>query len=351
MPDNVFPQSNSGGTSADFLSEDNLTQMLAAAVGFKSGVDDGLGVSGNFVDNTIDVSAGVAVIVNGGSGYVVAPESRSNISLPAVDGLNHVFLTTDINNNDDVSIHVDSDDTPPTTPSLKLAVVDTANNTVTLRNRSSGGGGGVDIEDDGDLVGSGISNLNFRNNFLVDDDGDETFSLDALDTRIPISNDGNQVSFFPQGLDFRGDLSASGDGAGGVVVNYTGSGGSGSGGFTDSGSLILEAAGTDNNTYDLPVYVPDGLTISIDELGLSLEDNSTDTNVSVRLLDPSGTVAGSRSLDSHPVFDTAPGISYTNSSGSLQRAVIQVINEGSTNYGPQFAAADSVEFTLKWSVA
>lgn len=348
MADTVFPQENDGGSTADVITEQALGTSFAAFVGFRSTVADGLSLNADFVNDEVDISAGTSVIMSDGLGYIVSPDARTNLSLPAGDDTNHVFLSVNLANDDDISVHIDSDDTAPSDPSVKLGTVDTANNETTLLNRGSGGGG-LDIEENGSVVTSGASALNFGPDVTAVDDGDGTATVLGVDTRINVDNSGTRAATEPTTVNFGSGLSASGTGGGDVDVTATASGGSS--GFNDSGSRILLAAGTDSDTYSLPVYVPDSQTATIDFLGLSLSDESTDTNVKLQLVDPTGTVAGSQSLDSHPIRDTNPSISYENTSGSAQVATIELVNEGGTDYAPTSTAADYVEFALQWSVA
>jgi len=352
MADNVFPQYN-GGTDPDLLSESNLGGTIAALVGYQSTVADGLTLSANYADDTVTLSSGTAVIMaSGGVAYVVQPDQRNNLSLPDSSGVNHVFVHIDTTADDDISVHIDGNNTAPTNPSIKIGTVDTANNNTTLLNRG-GGSGGIDIlDDDLGVVQSGAESIETQQNLtaLGDPNNSDGVVFNATDTRVRIQNDGNELQSKPAKLNFLSGLSATTDGAGGVEVTATASGGGG-GGFTDSGSVSLQAASTDNNVYDIPVYVQDGETVTVTEVGVSLEDSTTDANVSLKLLDPSGTSVGSVSIDTHPKYTTSPNMTYTNGTGSLQRIALQLINEGSNDYTPQSGNADYVEFATKWTVA
>lgn len=350
MPDRVFPQENDGGETRDDITEEALATTYAALVGFQSTVANGLSLNPDYVNNEVDISEGTAVIMASDRAYIVSPIDRVGLDLDTGSGVNHIFLTTNLDADDDISIHIDTDDTPPSTPSVKLGTVDTEVNEATNLNRSSGGGG-IDITEFGNTILSGATAIEAGSNITASDSGDETATLDASFDRVGVRNDGTSVKDRPDYIDFLGNLSVSGTDDNGVEVSASG-GSDGTGGYTDSGSLALEAAGNDtNNNYDLPVYVPDGQSVTINEVGLSLADGTTDTNVKVKLLDSAGTSAGSISLDSHPKYSASPGVSYSNTSGSLERVLITVINEGGTDYIPSSGAADYVQFALQWSVA
>jgi len=118
----------------DDLSEQNLTQR-AAKSNQTDYVERGLSITADWAAGTIDIGSGYAVIQDGQQAYDIFPDAETDVSLPNSSGSNYVYLTHDPVTDDDVSIHVDDDDTPPSsTPALKLAVVDTSAESVTPLN-------------------------------------------------------------------------------------------------------------------------------------------------------------------------------------------------------------------------
>jgi len=122
----------------DDLSEQNLTQR-AAKTNQTDYVERGLGITADWAAGTIDIGSGYAVIQDGQQAYDVFPDAETDVSLPNESGSNYVYLTHDPATDDSVSIHVDDDDTPPSTPSLKRAVVDTSAESVTPLNSAPDG--------------------------------------------------------------------------------------------------------------------------------------------------------------------------------------------------------------------
>lgn len=118
----------------DALSEQNLQEVLALE-NQTDYVVRGLGFTADFNDDTLDIGSGYAVIESAfNEAFHVFPDSASGLSLTAND-VNHVFVDIDPNN-DNITYHIDTDDTDPADPSLKIGTVDTSANTVSELNRN-----------------------------------------------------------------------------------------------------------------------------------------------------------------------------------------------------------------------
>lgn len=117
----------------DDLSEQNLTEVLALE-NQTDYVVRGLGFS-SIGSDTVDIGSGYAVIETANNeAYHVFPDSRSNLSLTSND-VNHVFLEIDETTDDSIDYHIDTADTAPSNPSLKIGTVDTNTDTGTELNR------------------------------------------------------------------------------------------------------------------------------------------------------------------------------------------------------------------------
>lgn len=128
--------------------EDNDT-FNAAAVGallarenLLNYVERGFQFTADYANNLLDVTAGnaknpgnLAVLEDGdGNAKVVAPDDVADLSL--TDGAtNYVYVAYDPSNRNDVYYHVDTNQSPPSDPSLLVGEVDTATDSAALRNR------------------------------------------------------------------------------------------------------------------------------------------------------------------------------------------------------------------------
>lgn len=74
--------------------------------------------------------------------YHVTPDRATGVPLPELDGMNYVYIQYDSSADSTwvtpIQYHIDTDDTPPTVPSLRIAKVDTSTGTITQLNRTSG---------------------------------------------------------------------------------------------------------------------------------------------------------------------------------------------------------------------
>jgi len=123
-----------------FQKDDDLNETNLADVAAKSNqtdyVERGLSITYDSNADTIDIGSGHAVIEDGNQAYDVFPDAESDLSLPNAGGNNYVFLEHDPATQDDVQYHIDDDDTAPSNPSLKIAVVDANANNVDEKNRN-----------------------------------------------------------------------------------------------------------------------------------------------------------------------------------------------------------------------
>ncbi len=109
--------------NGDDLSEANITRS-AARSNATDYVERGLSVVVDAAAGTIDIGSGHCIVQDGIHAFDVFPNQITDISLPAPNGTNHVYLVIDETVDDDIAYHVDDDDTPPANPSLKIATAD-----------------------------------------------------------------------------------------------------------------------------------------------------------------------------------------------------------------------------------
>ncbi|WP_440992295.1 hypothetical protein [Haloarchaeobius baliensis] len=131
MPDTVLFQ------DSDDISESNLARLLARN-NSSDYVERGFKISADQRNNTVTIGSGMAVVADSSTnrGYIVLAEQRQNLPLPLTGGTNHVYLTIDPTTQDSVSIQLAGDDSRPSNPSLKIAEIDTENDTSTELNRA-----------------------------------------------------------------------------------------------------------------------------------------------------------------------------------------------------------------------
>lgn len=164
-------------------------------------VEEGCSFTVDGANVELDITNGRAYIFNDGPNYVALPDEVTIPSSALTDGAtNHVFLAIDVSG-DQLYYHTDTDKSPPNDPSLYIGSADFDADTPDEENRfpvtppvvgEVSGGGGVDAEDDGSVVVSGASALNFNTDLSVTDDGDGTVTIDASGG-INITEDGETV--------------------------------------------------------------------------------------------------------------------------------------------------------------
>ena len=102
-------------------------------------VERGLGVTYDGANDTIDIESGHAIIEDSNQAYDVFPDQETGINLPNTGGNNYVYLVHDPATDDDVQYHVDDDDSAPSDPSLRIAVVDANAGNVSEKRRDPRG--------------------------------------------------------------------------------------------------------------------------------------------------------------------------------------------------------------------
>lgn len=166
MSDHVFPED--GGTGApegDFMDAANFASYTQHDIlsDYKA---EGLDITVDFSIPSFDISDGKCFVKDEsaftiqspeersyGVVYVVEIDSRTNIELDD-EALNEVFLNIDLTVDDSVNIVVGRSDPSLNEPYLKLAEIDTVNDTLN-QSFSSSLRDSIDIELDGDIEISG----------------------------------------------------------------------------------------------------------------------------------------------------------------------------------------------------
>lgn len=131
MTFDVYP--NDGDT----ITENRETRSRARANNSEY-VERGLTITLNG-DGTFDVGAGFAIVRDGTDAWEVEDETgTTGVALASTTTTNYIYLTFDPTASDvegSVGYHVDTDQTPPTTPSLFIATADESAGTTTGKNR------------------------------------------------------------------------------------------------------------------------------------------------------------------------------------------------------------------------
>lgn len=154
----VYPEDSGTNESIDTDNGDwNDAGNFAAAFyqfGYRDTVVSGLELDPDFTERQLRVGAGAAVVsvpevstvdhIGDGSrgpesrahgaSFVVELDEQTNLPLD-INATNHVFVTAELTTSDSLSIHIDTNNTPPKQSSLKLGEVDMDAQTVTETNR------------------------------------------------------------------------------------------------------------------------------------------------------------------------------------------------------------------------
>jgi hypothetical protein len=193
----------------DDLSETNLALMLA--VGNQTDYKErGFGFDADWTNNdltigTTDQWGNFAIIEDAKQAYYLLADQRT-VSLPNTNGKNYVYLHHDPTQDDHIGIHVDSNQTPPTNPSLLIGTVDTSNQTYddTINDSPDGKFGALGTEKqvispsewavDGTISVSATQSTtyNLNNNYdwvIVDVDEIKNQSGDSQDLQIRLNGD------------------------------------------------------------------------------------------------------------------------------------------------------------------
>jgi len=144
--DFVFPEdAGTGAAGGDNADAANFA-TLAYATGFVDLAVSGLTVTPDYAVPDFDLSAGLCVVTDAsaqeaqttemrdqGVAYSVIVAARTGVALTDA-AVNEVFIDVDLSSDDTLSITVTSDGSSPSQPYLKIAEVDTSNDTVTHYN-------------------------------------------------------------------------------------------------------------------------------------------------------------------------------------------------------------------------
>jgi hypothetical protein len=149
MTDFVFPEDTGTGAGQG---DDNDAANFGAAydgIGLTDFVVKGMGFTLNAGTPSLDLGSGKAVVSDSsatatqsgetrdeGVAFVVELDARTGISLTN-SAVNHVFLQVDLSSDDTVNIVVNTTNSAPSEPQVKLGTVDTSNDTTTEVNRDT----------------------------------------------------------------------------------------------------------------------------------------------------------------------------------------------------------------------
>jgi hypothetical protein len=150
MTDFAWPQDAGIGTHPSGSGDKNDAANFAAAydaLGKTDYVKQGIGFTVDYTAPSVDISGGKAVVTEAsatatqeseerdeGVAFVVELDARTGLSL--TDGaVNHVFIDLSLGSDDATSFHIDTDNTPPSQPYLKVGEIDTRNDTKSELNR------------------------------------------------------------------------------------------------------------------------------------------------------------------------------------------------------------------------
>jgi hypothetical protein len=189
----------------DDLSETNLTRA-AAKTNVTDYVERGMGFAVDHVADTVDIGSGHVIIQDGVNAYDVFPNQQTDISLPDANAVNHVYVAHQPGTDDDVYYHIDTDDTAPTGPSLKIGTIDTANDTSddTINRNPVGNfrtvsiNGTTVLESDGVIAAGALPDLAITQTDVVADQS-ERLALDAEEGDVAIQQDVDESYVFTGG--------------------------------------------------------------------------------------------------------------------------------------------------------
>jgi hypothetical protein len=161
-------------------------------------VHDGLTFSPNYGASppTLDISEGRVYLFREGSNLAVNPQAASGLEL--VDGTTNNIYIDGTASTSTIIYYATDKAAIPSPGALLIGTVDTANDTATETNRSPlasvVNARGVDVEDDGTLVVSDSTAINFKDNLTVADDADETVTVNAASSMSGFTPD--QTEFY-----------------------------------------------------------------------------------------------------------------------------------------------------------
>jgi len=148
MADHVFPEdSGTGAAEGDYDDAANFAS-LAQAIGLTDYVVQGLNFTLNAGTPSLDISKGKAVVTQSqatssqsaetrdGVAFVAEMDARTGLSLTDGD-VNHVFLSVDLSSDDTINVVINTTDSAPAEPYVKLGTVDTSADTTTELNKGT----------------------------------------------------------------------------------------------------------------------------------------------------------------------------------------------------------------------
>lgn len=149
MTDIVFPEDEGTGgypdsdvaRASDFNDAAHFAAHVYAAQPHSALIEGGQISNYDAASNTVTVESGIAALterdvtgdksgITHDSGTFVVDFDARTVSLSTSSGVNEIYLTIDLSNNDTVSVEAVSDGSNPSQPAVKIAAVDTANDVV-----------------------------------------------------------------------------------------------------------------------------------------------------------------------------------------------------------------------------
>lgn len=340
MVDFVFPEDEgTGGHSSGSGDKNDAANFAAAfdAIGMTDFVATGMSFTLNASTPSLDISKGKAVVTDSsatatqtsetrddGVAFVVEADSRSGLSLTDAT-TNHIFLDVDLTAEDAISIHIDTDDTQPSQPSLKIGTVDTSNDTTTELNRRPPVA--VDAQDSGTTKVENADKLNFGSNLSVTDNGD-TAKVDVSATGDhSVSDDGTEVHAAPTDVNFGNVFDVVDDGDDTVTVNGAG-----------QTINIPQTELADGEFISQRIHVPSGKTIYFWTVGVQNASNSAPSGLTLEVDDETNAVSITGGRNSKYVSEDPLG----SKSGAIDVAVRVENDTGGTENASGFA-----EYTIE----
>lgn len=176
----TFPQNGDNDDAENFgqmIGHDILSDLVITGMGFT-------------VDYTVPevtIGTGVAAIRVSSDTAPSTGETRLNVTrvvqLPqntislTDNDVNHIYVEPDFSTDDNGSFAAYTNTSNASADALKIGEVDTSNDTSTELNR--GATAGVDVAEDGSVVTTGSSEIDFTTGITASDDGDGTSTVSA----------------------------------------------------------------------------------------------------------------------------------------------------------------------------
>lgn len=154
----VYPEDSGTNSDVDLEGSDwNDAGNFAAAfyaIGLRDVVVSGLDLTPDYTNRTLQIGDGAAIVSvpststvdhagdgsrgpeprSHGASFIVQLDEQRDLPLD-INATNHVFVTAELTTADALSVHIDTNNTPPKQSSLKLGEVDMNAQTVTETNR------------------------------------------------------------------------------------------------------------------------------------------------------------------------------------------------------------------------